>query len=83
VSDHGSGECKEIFARLSEYLDAELDPGLCSKLEGHLDGCPPCRVFLESLRRTVRLVESVETPGLSEAERRTIREAYDRLRDST
>jgi anti-sigma factor (TIGR02949 family) len=54
--DHGSRECREIFERLSEYLDGELDPDLCSSLESHMDGCDPCQAFMESLRRTVRLV---------------------------
>jgi anti-sigma factor RsiW len=66
--DHGSKKCKEIFARLSEYLDGELDPSVCDRLEGHLGDCPPCQAFLESLRRTVRLVGSLDAPELDEAE---------------
>lgn len=52
----GSAECREIFARLSEYLDAELPDAVCADLERHLDDCPPCQRFLESLRRTVRWI---------------------------
>ena len=37
----GSGKCKEIFSRLSEYLDEELDPGVCEKVDAHMDGCDP------------------------------------------
>ena len=47
--------CKEIFALLSEYLDMELTPDSCLELESHLEGCPPCIDFLESLRKSINL----------------------------
>jgi len=78
--DHGAGECKEIFARLSEYMDGELEVDLCAKLEGHLDDCPPCQAFLESLRRTVSLTERQETPRLPDEVRRRLRDAVNKLR---
>ncbi|HWR34318.1 MAG TPA: sigma-70 family RNA polymerase sigma factor [Clostridia bacterium] len=46
-------QCREIFAALSDYLDQTLDPGMCDKLEKHLDGCQPCEAFLADLERTV------------------------------
>jgi predicted anti-sigma-YlaC factor YlaD len=52
---HEHGDCKEIFAMLSEYLDAELDPATCGEIEEHLKDCAPCIEFLNSLKRTVRL----------------------------
>jgi anti-sigma factor RsiW len=76
----GAGSCREVFARLSEYLDEELDAGLCDSLEAHLDGCPPCRKFLESLRRTIGLVGSLEAPALDRETRRRIIADVRRLR---
>ena len=32
----------EIRARLSEYLERDLDPAERSLVEGHLDGCASC-----------------------------------------
>ncbi len=71
---HGSGskECREIFARLSDYVDDELPRELCDGLERHLQDCPPCQAFLESLRRTVRWIEEVEAPPLPGDVRRRI-----------
>ncbi len=79
MHDHGSENCREIFARLSEYLDDELEAALCNEMKGHLDGCEPCKVFLESLRRTVRLVEGVEAAPLPQTIRQEVRDAYERL----
>lgn len=76
---HGA-ECVAMAERLSEYLDRELDPAACSKLEEHLDDCPPCKVFLESLRRTVGLVREAPTrEALSEDVKRRIVEAYRKI----
>jgi len=46
--------CKLLFALLSDYIDQELDPSLCQKLEGHLGDCTPCKAYLDSLEETVR-----------------------------
>jgi anti-sigma factor RsiW len=70
-----------MFAQLSEYIDNELDPGICAGLEEHLDDCPPCRAFLESLRRTVDLTRELPKQKLPEEIRQELVEAYRRLRD--
>jgi RNA polymerase sigma-70 factor, ECF subfamily len=55
MSHQHTGNCQEIFAMLSAYLDLELPPDACREIEQHLAGCPPCIEFTESLRRTVEL----------------------------
>lgn len=82
---HGSGdpECRAIFERLSEYLDGELPPALCDEVDGHLGDCTPCVAFLESLRRTVRLIETTESPRLPDDVRRSLAAAYRRFRSES
>jgi len=80
---HGSEQCREIFARLSEYLDGELPAGLCGQIEGHMDGCPPCRAFLRSLERTVRWIGDIDAPRPPEDVLRAVREAWERCRSDT
>jgi len=73
-------ECKEVFARLSEYLDGELPPDLCEQMEQHINGCNPCVEFVESLKKTVELTRGLEmkaTPSpLPPDVRERIRAAY-------
>jgi len=59
------GQCKEMFAELSNYLDGDLDDSLCEELEKHMDGCEPCRVFLASLEETIQRCRRTpnEPPG--------------------
>lgn len=58
--------CREILAKLSEYIDEELDPSICDEIEGHMSDCSPCVNFLNTLKKTVKLYntagQEVEIP---------------------
>ncbi len=45
--------CRELFAALSDFLDEQLPPDMCEKIEKHMGNCSACETFLESLRQTV------------------------------
>lgn len=60
-------ECKEIFEKLSEYLDGELPPELCEQMRGHIEDCPPCVEFISSLQKTVDLCRQLPSTGSSPA----------------
>ena len=78
----GSPGCKEIFARLSEYLDGELDADICTNLEGHMEDCPPCQAFLESLRRTIGLTRDLPGQTLPDDLKAELLEAYRKIRQA-
>jgi len=74
------GDCKELFALLSEYLAAELPSGTCQEIEAHLADCPPCVEFLNSLRKSIELChgcEPEERPSpLNREQREALAAAY-------
>ena len=78
--DSGSAECRAIFEQLSDYIDDQLPTNLCRTLEDHMGECTPCQAFLESLRRTIRLVREVDSPAMPDEIRDSIREAFRRYR---
>lgn len=80
---HGPGtpECREMFQRLSEYIDGELDPDLCERFDRHMGDCAPCVAFVESLKRTVALLRRTPGARLSEDQKREIVQAWNRLRE--
>ncbi|HVQ34577.1 MAG TPA: zf-HC2 domain-containing protein [Candidatus Bathyarchaeia archaeon] len=77
---HGGPECVALFAKLSEYMDGEVDPAVCAGIEDHMADCAPCRDFLESLRRAVAFIASTNAPKLPEDLKSEIVAAYERAR---
>lgn len=75
--------CQQIFAMLSEYLDAELPPDLCEKLSGHIEGCAPCVEFVKSLKQSVALCREFKPDALpsplADEVRAKLRQAYESL----
>ncbi|MCC6368857.1 MAG: zf-HC2 domain-containing protein [Bryobacterales bacterium] len=53
-------ECKEIFEKLSEYLDRQLPADMCDQIDEHIGACPPCVQFVESLRKTMELCKDLQ-----------------------
>lgn len=77
---HGGPDCRELLGQLSVYLDGELDLSACENIEGHMEDCPPCQAFLESLRRTVEHVKNTPATKLPDDLKRDLVEAYRRSR---
>ena len=61
--------CRKMFAELSDYLDGELDDFSCEEIEAHLEGCEPCKRFLNSLRAVIQTCQSspAECPDRAKA----------------
>ena len=53
-----SKHCHDLLSSLSEYVDGELAVELCADLERHLASCENCRIVVDTLRKTVYLVQA-------------------------
>jgi anti-sigma factor RsiW len=62
---HDHKQCMALFAKLSEYIDNELDTATARTISEHLDHCKPCQVCLATLKRTVLLCRSASGTDLS------------------
>jgi len=51
----GRVDCRDVIARLSEYLDQELAEEWTRDIEAHFAGCPDCRVYALTVRKTIAL----------------------------
>ncbi len=47
--------CRELFERLSEYVDGELSQEICEEIRRHMEGCEPCVAFAKTLKTTAEL----------------------------
>ncbi len=59
-ADHDHKHCLEMFEKLSEYIDGELDHATCAEIEKHANNCVACFACMETLKRTVALCKNVK-----------------------
>lgn len=52
--------CEELLAMLNDYVDGDIDPGVCESFEKHLAGCNPCQVVVDNIRKTITLYKDGE-----------------------
>ncbi len=75
-------ECRELFANLSEYLDARVEPRTCEEMKAHIERCPACIAFLKDLRAAIdrcRTFEVACDPHVAQRMRVLMKEEYLRL----
>ena len=67
----GGISCREVVEIVTDYLDGALAPEERMRLEAHLAACDPCRIYVEQIRTTARVVAVAE----AELDRRPDRDA--------
>jgi len=50
--------CSDVLDHICEELDTKLLTAKCRELKRHLANCPNCTVYLDSLKKTIRLYSS-------------------------
>ena len=71
---HEDGRCRRLLGALSEYIDGDLEAELCQQIDAHLAGCENCRIVVDTLRKTVLLYRSDQSPSLpSDVEERLLK----------
>jgi len=74
--------CRDLFANLSEYLDARVEPRTCEEMRAHIERCPACVAFLSDLRTAVDRCRSFEVacdPKVARRMRALMTQEYLRL----
>jgi len=77
-------ECRELFANLSEYLDARVEARTCEQMRAHIEACPACVAFIKDLRAAIDRCRSFEVtcdPDVAERMRKLMTQEYLRLMD--
>lgn len=75
-------KCEEMLRMLNDYVDKDIDPAVCDQFEAHLEGCNPCQVVVDTIRKTITLYkegEVYEVPvEFRDRLHRTLRERWNR-----
>lgn len=59
--------CKKVYTYICEHLDENMNSPRCRAIKRHLDGCPDCQAYLDSVKKVVSLYRMVPTPEVPSA----------------
>jgi anti-sigma factor RsiW len=76
---HDHRHCLELFEKLSEYLDNELDEATCRDIEEHIKECIPCFICLQTLKRTIALCKQAGEKPIPEEFSRKLNQVFHNL----
>ncbi len=48
--------CYHVWQEISNYLEGEINPELCRRMEEHFKGCEHCAAVLDGTKNVLRLV---------------------------
>ena len=48
--------CLEVWREISNYVDNEVAPELCARMEAHFKSCAHCKAVLDGTKNVVKLV---------------------------
>ncbi len=66
-NDPHKDRCADMIAKLSDYIDNDLDEAMHVTVKNHARACPQCTIFLKMLQRTIDLCKYLEARPLSES----------------
>jgi anti-sigma factor RsiW len=55
-------KCKQVCHYICDNLDADIDSPRCRQIKRHLEACPDCAAYLDSLKKTVLLYKNLSAP---------------------
>ena len=72
--------CLDIVPVFSRYMEGEIGPDECARMQEHMDSCPRCRDACDSLKQTLALCRATSHDGAVPSEiqalvRKALREA--------
>ena len=47
--------CTEFLAKLTDYFDGQIDPGLLTEVKEHLGACHHCEVIVSTTKETISI----------------------------
>lgn len=54
--------CKHTYRFICENLDQDTNSPQCRAIRKHLERCPECRTYLQSLKKTVKMYRLLPAP---------------------
>jgi len=55
-------KCDKVYLHICDHLDEEITSPRCRQIKQHLEECPNCRAYLDSLKKTIVLYRAMPEP---------------------
>ena len=68
-------KCEELLKMLNDYVDGDIEIPVCEEFERHLSGCNPCKIVVDTIRKTITLYRGEEVYELPQGFQTKLREA--------
>ncbi len=69
--------CKKTYRYICDNLDERLDSPRCRQIRQHLENCPKCRAYLDSIKKTVALYKAGIAPDIPASAHRRLMKTID------
>ncbi len=53
---------RKIFKNVCDFIDGELDEATCEEIKKHIAACPKCRVYVDTVKKTIVLYQAKDSP---------------------
>ena len=51
---------KEVYKQICDFMGEDLDTPVCKEVAEHLESCPNCKVYLDTVKKTVTICQETE-----------------------
>ena len=51
---------KEVYKQICDFMGEDLDAPVCKEVAEHLESCPKCKVYLDTVKKTVTICQETE-----------------------
>jgi RNA polymerase sigma-70 factor (ECF subfamily) len=75
ASPTSEGPCPDVVRLFSRFLEGDISPGTCARMEEHLAACPRCRASCDALKEILQRCRTAPSPEVPAALQERVRAA--------
>jgi len=51
---------KDVYKQICDFMGEDLNAPVCKEVAEHLESCPDCKVYLDTVKKTVTICQESE-----------------------
>jgi len=51
---------KDVYKQICDFMGEDLNAPACKEVSDHLESCPNCKVYLDTVKKTVTICQEIE-----------------------